>query len=102
MPVGAPIIISVGLIYATVTILQTAVKGKSLFFPRSFWLFEIAMGIGLITTFLICGRVVLLGTIPSNYPWLVFWILFIFGIAVFEHYRRRTYKTTAGNFPADR
>jgi len=92
-PVWAPVVISIGLIYVGVGLLQAVSHHQSLDLSLKFWLFEILMGLGIIISFLIPGRSVIRQTIPENYPWYLFWICFLSGLSVFIRLQLRARKS---------
>ncbi len=99
-PVWAPLVVSIGLIYGGVGLLQADSHHQNLGLSLKFWLFEFLMGLGIIISFLIPGRSVIQQTIPENYPWYLFWICFLGGLGAFIRLQLRAWKS-AGNIPAD-
>lgn len=100
-PVWAPMVISLGLIYGGIALLQADERSQVLVLSMKFWFLEILMGIGIIVTFLIPGRAVMSQTVPEHYPWYLFWPCFIIGLAIFIRFQFQA-RNVADNTPADR
>jgi hypothetical protein len=82
-PVWAPMFIAVSLVLAGVLILKRVESGHELKVNYKFWIFEIAMGIIIISSFLIPGQVVLKTTVPDVYPWYLLLAGYIPGLGLF-------------------
>ena len=92
-PIWAPIVVSIGLIYAGSTILIQNEEGHFLDFDRKFILLESVAAVIIIVSFLIPGYAVITESIPSNFPYYLFWTGFIMGLGTFLyhyhiHFRR--------------
>ncbi len=84
-PVWAPVVVSIGLIYAGVTVLWRNEQGAFLDFGKRFIWFELFAGAVIIVSFLIPGYAVIAQSVPSDYPLFVFWTGFIMGIGGFVY-----------------
>ena len=82
-PIWAPIVVSIGLIYAGSTILIQNEEGHFLDFDRKFILLEFVAAIIIIVSFLIPGYAVITESIPNNFPYYLFWTGFIMGLGTF-------------------
>lgn len=82
-PVWAPVLVSLALIWAGILILLREDSQKPLKISKQFWIVEISCGLIIITSFIIPGQVVLANEIPQLYPWYLFFLGFIPGIAFF-------------------
>ena len=92
-PVWAPIVVSVGLIYAGAAILMRNHAGCFLHFGSRFIRLELSAGSIIILSFLIPGYAVITQSIPGHFPWYLFWTGFIMGFGAFLyqfHYLRLT------------
>lgn len=83
-PVWAPVLVSVGLIYAGTIILYRDEKGTTMILGRSFWILEIIAGTVIVLSFLIPGHVVWSQTVPTHFPWYLFWAGYFTGIIAFK------------------
>jgi hypothetical protein len=83
-PVWAPVIISMGLIYAGNVLLYRDVKGNPMELGKGFWILETIAGIVIIISFLIPGQVVFRGTAPTHFPWYLFWAGYLTGVGTFK------------------
>ena len=83
-PVWAPILVSMGLIYAGIIILRQDDKGTPMVLGRRFWMLEITAGAVIILSFLIPGHVVLKAVAPTHFPWYLFLAGYLMGIAAFK------------------
>ena len=82
-PIWAPVVVSIGLIYAGITILIQNEEGHFLDFDRKFILLEFVAAIIIIVSFLIPGYAVITESIPSYFPQYLFWAGFIMGLGTF-------------------
>ena len=82
-PVWAPIVVSIGLIYAGISILLQNDEGHFLDFGSKFIVLELIAGIVVILSFLIPGYAVIDQTTPSYCPQYLFWAGFIMGFGAF-------------------
>lgn len=83
-PVWAPVLVSAGMIYAGIVILYRHEKGSPISLGRVFWALEIAAGVVIVISFLIPGQVVLKETVPTHFPWYLFWAGYLTGIGAFK------------------
>lgn len=84
-PVWAPVVVSVGLIWAGTAILTRNEQGKPLDLDPGFMLLEIVAGMIIVVSFLIPGQAVINQTIPQHFPWYLFVIGFTFGLGAFVY-----------------
>ena len=84
-PVWAPVVVSVGLIWAGTAILTRNEQGKPLDLDPGFMLLEIAAGMIIVVSFLIPGQAVINQTIPQHFPWYLFVIGFGSGLGAFVY-----------------
>lgn len=89
-PVWAPVLVSIGFIYAGSVVLMCNHKNKFLHFGRGFILLEFLAALLIIVSFLIPGLSVLEQTLPIHFPWYLFLIGFFIGISVFLFYFYRS------------
>ncbi len=89
-PVWAPIVVSIGLIYAGISILLQNNEGHFLDFGSKFILLELIAGIIIIVSFLIPGYAVISESIPSYFPQYLFWAGFIMGLGAFLYQSHRS------------
>jgi hypothetical protein len=82
-PVWAPVVVSLGLVYAGAVVLVRDAGGTPLRFGRRFLLLELAAGSVIIFSFLIPGQAVLHQSIPAGFPWQLFFAGFLGGFAPF-------------------
>ncbi len=82
-PVWAPIVVSVGLIWAGIAILIRNEQGKPMDLSRGFMFLEVAAGMIIVISFLIPGQAVIRHTVPQHFPWYLFVIGFGSGLGVF-------------------
>ncbi len=92
-PVWAPVVVSLGFIYAGIGILVRNAEGYFLHFGRKFIWLEFIAAIIIIVSFLIPGYAVIAQSIPSYFPQYLFWAGFITGFGAFLyhyhiHFRR--------------
>ena len=85
-PVWAPILVSVGLIYAGTAILIRNHKNYFLHLDRRFILLELFAALLIIISFIIPGLSVFEQSLPSHFPWHLFLAGLLTGIAVFLYY----------------
>jgi len=71
-PVWAPVLVSVGMIWAGIAILARNEQGRPLDLNLRFMLLEVASGFVIIVSFLIPGQVVINETVPQHFPWYIF------------------------------
>ena len=82
-PVWAPVVVSVGMIWAGTTILIRNEQGKPLDLGLGFMLLEVAAGMIIIVSFIIPGQAVIRETVPQHFPWYIFLAGFGTGLGVF-------------------
>ena len=85
-PAWAPILVSIGFIYAGTAILMHNYQNHFLNFSRGFILLELFAVLIIIVSFLIPGLSVLEQTLPTHFPWYLFLTGFFTGIGVFLYY----------------
>ena len=83
-PVWAPLLVSMGLIYAGIVILWRDKKGTPMILDKRFWMLEITAGAVIVLSFLIPGQVVLKEAVPTHFPWYLFLAGYLTGIGVFK------------------
>ena len=84
-PVWAPVVVSLGLVYAGVVILSRNEQGRPMNLGRAFLLIEIAAGTIIVISFLIPGQAVVHQTVPTHFPWYLFWFGYLTGLGAFLH-----------------
>ena len=82
-PVWAPVLVSIGIIYAGVVVLSHNAEGRFLLFDRRFIIMETVSAAVIILSFLLPGYSVITETVPTSFPWYLFWAGFVTGVAVF-------------------
>ncbi len=85
-PVWAPILVSIGFIYAGTAILVRNHQNRFLHFDRRFILLELLAALLIIVSFVISGSSVLEQSLPTRFPWYLFLTGFLTGIGVFLYY----------------
>lgn len=88
-PVWAPVMVSFGIIYAGVAILKHNAEGRFLSFGRMFIVIELMSGLIIIISFLIPGYAVITQSMPTHFPWYLFWTGFIIGFSALLHQLQR-------------
>ena len=90
-PVWAPVVVSLGLIYAGIGILARNKEGNFLHFSSKFVGLEVIAGVIIIISFLIPGYAVITQSVPGYFPRYLFWAGFIlgFGAFMYKFYRSR-------------
>jgi hypothetical protein len=83
-PVWAPVLVSMGMIYAGIVVLYRNDKGSPMPLERGFWILEVFAGLVIILSFLIPGQAVLKQTVPTHFPWYIFWTGYLTGITAFK------------------
>jgi len=88
-PVWAPVVVSLGLIYAGAAILLRNAGNIYMQFPRGFIWLELLAGAVIILSFLIPGYAVIEQSVPGSFPYYLFWSGFIagFGTFLYRFYR---------------
>lgn len=89
-PVWAPVLVSIGFIYAGTAILMRNHQNHFLNFSRGFILLELFAALLIIVSFLITGLSVLEQSLPTHFPWYLFLTGFFTGIGVFLYYFYRS------------
>lgn len=82
-PVLAPVLVSLGLISAGIIILYLNDKDVALTLDWKFWLVEILAGTLILTSFLIPGKEIISGSMPSSFPWSLFGMGLLGGFGYF-------------------
>jgi hypothetical protein len=82
-PVWAPVVVSVGLIYAGTVLLWRSENGRPVPLDRRFLVLESTAGLIIVISFLIPGQTVINQTVPENFPWYLFWLGFLLGLGAF-------------------
>ena len=88
-PVWAPVVVSLGLIYAGVALLMRIEQGGSFRSDGKFIVTELIAGGVIIASFIIPGYCVITQSIPEHFPWYLFWAGFLsgFGSFLYRFYR---------------
>ncbi|TET86951.1 MAG: hypothetical protein E3J96_06455 [Sulfurovum sp.] len=82
-PVWAPVLVSIGFIYAgTITLIRNH-QNRFFHFGRGFILLELFAALLIIVSFVIPGSSVLEQSLPSHFPWYLFLTGFLMGIGIF-------------------
>ncbi len=89
-PVWAPLLVSLGLVYAGTVVLQRNEEGLFFDFSRTFLLVEALSAAMIITSFLIPGYAVIDQNIPEYFPVYLFWGGFILGLGSFVYQLNRS------------
>ena len=89
-PVWAPVLVSIGFIYAGTAILIRNHQNRFSHFGRGFILLELFAALLIIISFIIPGSSVVEQTLPSHFPWYIFLIGFLTGIGVFLYHFYRS------------
>ncbi len=92
-PVWAPILVSLGFIYAGTTLLFHNKKNHFFHFNRRFILLELISALLIIISFIIPGSSVLEQNDSINFPWMLFLTGFLMGIGIFLYYVYRPAQT---------
>ncbi|EIF51291.1 hypothetical protein [Sulfurovum sp. AR] len=82
-PVWAPVLVSIGFVYAGTTLLFYHQKKRFLHFDRMFILFELFSALLIIVSFMIPGSSILDQNMPTDFPWILFLTGFLIGTGVF-------------------
>jgi hypothetical protein len=82
-PVWAPILVSLGFIYAGTVILIRNHQNNFLYFNKNMILLEFFSILLIIASFIIPGSAMLEQTIPDHFPWYLFFTGFIIGMGTF-------------------
>ncbi|MEA3372310.1 MAG: hypothetical protein U9Q62_01345 [Campylobacterota bacterium] len=90
-PVWAPVLVSLGIIYAGVAILMHNAEGRFFYFGKKFIVIELISALLIILSFLIPGYSVITQTVPTHFPWYLFCSGFIMGLVTLL-YQLRTGK----------
>jgi len=85
-PVWAPILVSIGFIYAGTTLLFHNQKNRFFHFDRRFILLELFAALLIILSFMITGSTILEQDTSAHFPWTLFLTGFLIGLAVFIYY----------------
>lgn len=85
-PVWAPILVSIGFVYAGTAILIRNHQNHFLHFGKGFILLELMVALLIIVSFLIPGLSVIEQSLPTHFPWYLFLIGFFTGIGIFLYY----------------
>lgn len=89
-PVWAPVLVSIGFIYAGLSILIRNHQNHFLHFDKTFILLEISAALLIVISFIIPGSSVIEQSLPTHFPWYLFLLGFITGISVFLYYFYRS------------
>ncbi len=92
-PVWAPILVSIGFIYAGTTLLFHHQKNRFFHFDRSFILLELISALLIIVSFIIPGSTMLEQNGSIYFPWMLFLTGFLMGIGIFLYYLYRPVQT---------
>ena len=85
-PIWAPVLVSIGFIYAGTAILMRNHQKHFLHFDRRFILLELFAALLIIVSFIIPGLSVIEQSLPTHFPWYLFLTGFLIGIGVFLYY----------------
>jgi len=89
-PVWAPVLVSIGFIYAgTITLIRNH-QNHFLHFSRGFILLEIFAALLIIISFMIPGSSVVEQNLPNHFPWYLFLAGFLMGMGIFLYYFYRS------------
>ena len=94
-PVLAPLIVSVGLIFASLLLLRLRARGIRLEFPAALWAFAVLGGALVLLSFMIDFRVVIEGRMPPPFRWWLFGAGALLGVAALALGVRRLRDTEA-------
>ena len=82
-PVWAPVLVSIGFIYAgTITLIHNH-QNHFFYFDRGFILLELFAILLIIISFIIPGAAMIEQTLPNHFPWYLFLTGFLLGIGIF-------------------
>ena len=90
-PVWAPIVVSMGLVYAGIAILVGNARGRYPHLGGKFIWLEITAATLIILSFLIPGYAVIEQSIPDHFPFYLFWLGFITGFGAFLYQFHRSH-----------
>lgn len=90
-PIWAPVLVSLGFIYAGTTILFYNQKNRFFYFNRRFILLELFSALLIILSFIIPGSSILEQNTPTYFPWILFITGFLIGLGVFLNAVYRPY-----------
>lgn len=82
-PIWAPVLVSIGFIYAGTVILMRNHQNQFLHFSKGFILLELFAALLIIVSFLIPGLSVPEQSLPTHFPWYLFLTGFFTGLGVF-------------------
>ena len=82
-PVWAPVLVSLGFIYAGTTVLFHNHQNSFLTFDKGFIMIEIFSALLIIISFMIPGSSILDQNTPTDFPWILFLTGFLIGIGIF-------------------
>lgn len=85
-PVWAPILVSLGFIYAGTTILMRNHQKYFFQFGKGFIVFELIAALLIIISFIIPGVSVIEQSLPTHFPWYLFLTGFLTGVGIFLYY----------------
>ncbi len=89
-PVWAPVLVSIGLIYAGTAILIRNYQNRFLHFGRGFIRSELFAALLIIVSFIIPGLSVAGQSLPTHFPWYLFLMGFFTGLGVFLYHFYRS------------
>ena len=82
-PVWAPVIISIGLIWAGRVVMAREERGNPVRPQKASWILVVAGGVAVVLSFLIPGLAVFKSAVPGHFPWYLFWAGLLTGLAAF-------------------
>lgn len=82
-PVWAPLMVSLGLIWAGTNIMAREERGDPVRPRKTGWALVVAGGGAIILSFLIPGLAVLQLAVPTHFPWYLYWAGYLTGAAAF-------------------
>jgi hypothetical protein len=85
-PVWAPVLVSIGFIYAGTAVLMRNQQSHFLHFSRGFILLELFAALLIIVSFVISGSSSLEQSLPIHFPLYLFLMGFLTGISIFLYY----------------
>lgn len=89
-PVWAPVVVSLGLVYSGIAILVRNEEGSFLDFGKRFIWTEFIAASVIILSFLIPGYAVIEQSVPSHFPYYLFWAGFLAGFGAFLYQLHRS------------
>jgi hypothetical protein len=82
-PVLAPVLVAIGLVAGSITLLRYRSKGIPVEIPMWGWVLEVLAGVVVIVSFIWEFRVVLEERVPTSFPWAIYAAGMTLGLVVF-------------------